>query len=141
MVHQGVSNMDKAAIEAVLAKVKADGRASLTAPEAKIVCDACAIAVPREALGASAKQAAALADEIGYPVVMKIVSPDILHKTEAGGVIASLSKAADVRRAYKTIIANAKAYAPSARILGVQIQQMVGAGAHEVIVGAVTDPS
>jgi len=132
--------MDKAAIGAVLAGVRAEGRTSLTAPEAKKICDACAIAVPREGLATSARQAATLADEIGYPVVMKIVSADILHKTEAGGVIANLAKAADVRSAYKTIINNAKAYAPGARILGVQIQQMVK-GAHEVIIGAVTDPS
>ncbi len=83
--------MDKAAIGAVLAKVKAEGRTSLTAPEAKAVCDACAIAVPKERLATSAKQAAASAEEIGYPVVMKIVSPEILHKTEAGGVIANLA--------------------------------------------------
>jgi len=132
--------MDKAAIGAVLAKVKAEGRTSLTAPEAKAVCDACAIAVPRERLANSARQAAACAEDIGYPVVMKIVSAEILHKTEAGGVIANLATAADVRRAYKIIIDNAKAYAPNAKILGVQIQQMVGP-AHEVIVGAVTDPS
>ncbi|HKN09133.1 MAG TPA: acetate--CoA ligase family protein, partial [Pseudomonadota bacterium] len=132
--------MDKAAIGAVLAKVKAEGRTSLTAPEAKAVCDACAIAVPKERLTTSAKQAAACAEDIGYPVVMKIVSPEILHKTEAGGVIANLATAAEVRRAYKIIIDNAKAYAPNAKILGVQIQQMVGP-AHEVIVGAVTDPS
>ncbi|MGO9056858.1 MAG: acetate--CoA ligase family protein [Candidatus Binataceae bacterium] len=132
--------MDKAAIGSTLAGAKADGRTSLTAPEAKIICDACAIAVPREGLATSAKQAVTLADGIGYPVVMKVVSADILHKTEAGGVIASLAKAADVRSAYKTIINNAKAYAPGARILGVQVQQMVK-GAHEVIVGAVTDPS
>jgi acetyl coenzyme A synthetase (ADP forming)-like protein len=132
--------MDKTAIGAVLAAVKAQGRTSLTAPEAKAVCDACAIAVPREGLATSAKQAAAIAGEIGYPVVMKIVSPQILHKTEAGGVITNLTKAADVRKAYQTIISNAKAYAPNATIHGVQVQQMVR-GAHEVIVGAVTDPS
>ena len=92
--------MDKAAIGAVLAAVKADGRTSLTAPEAKKICDACAIAVPREGLATSAKQAARLADEIGFPVVMKIVSPDILHKTEAGGVIGA-SKSRRGRQAYE----------------------------------------
>ena len=132
--------MDKAAIGAVLAAVKAEGRTSLTAPEAKKICDACGITVPEERLATSAKAAAAMAEELGFPVVMKIVSPDILHKTEAGAVIANLSKAADVRRAYKTIIDNAKAYAPGAKIAGVQVQQMVSGG-HEVIVGAVTDPS
>ncbi|HEV3108964.1 MAG TPA: acetate--CoA ligase family protein [Candidatus Binataceae bacterium] len=132
--------MDRTAIAEVLAAVKAEGRTSLTAPQAKAVCDACAIRIPREGLATSAKQAVEIADAIGYPVVMKIVSPEILHKTEAGGVIANLTKAAEVRSAHKTIISNAKAYAPSARLLGVQVQQMVK-GAHEVIVGAVTDPS
>jgi acyl-CoA synthetase (NDP forming) len=132
--------MNKTAIAEVLAAVKAQGRTSLTAPEARTVCDACAIAIPREGLATSAKQAAAIADEIGYPVVMKVVSPEILHKTEAGGVIANLTKAAEVRNAYKTIIGNAKSYEPIAHIMGVQVQQMV-TGGHEVIVGAVTDPS
>jgi len=133
--------MEKTAIGEVLAAVKTEGRTSLTAPEAKKVCDACGIATPKEGLATSAKQAVTLAEEIGYPVVMKIVSPEILHKTEAGGVIANLTKAAEVRSAYKTIIGNAKAYSPDAHIVGMQIQQMVGAGAHEVIVGAITDPS
>ena len=132
--------MDKAAIGTVLAAVKAEGRTSLTAPEAKKVCDACGITVPGERLATSAKEAAAMAAELGFPVVMKIVSPDILHKTEAGAVIANLSTAPDARRAYKTIVDNAKAYAPGAGIAGVQVQQMVSGG-HEVIVGAVTDPS
>jgi acyl-CoA synthetase (NDP forming) len=132
--------MDKTAIAGVLAAVKASGRTSLTAPEAKALCDACAITVPKEGLATSAKQATTIADEIGYPVVMKVVSPDILHKTEAGGVIANLTKAAEVRSAYKTIVSNAKSYAPSAHIMGVQVQQMV-TGAQEVIVGSVTDPS
>src|SRR5690348_2996308 len=114
------AEMDKNAIAEVLAAVKAAGRTSLSAPEAKLVCDACAIAVPKEGLATSAKQAATIADEIGYPVVMKVVSPEILHKTEAGGVIANLTKAAEVRGAYKTIIGNAKSYAPNAHIDGVQ---------------------
>ena len=84
--------MDKTAIGVVLATVKAEGRTSLTAPEAKKVCDACGITVPGEGLATSAKRAAVIAEELGFPVVMKIVSPDILHKTEAGGVIANLTK-------------------------------------------------
>src|SRR5215469_12338118 len=140
MVHRGASDMEKTAIGEVLAAVKTEGRTSLTAPEAKKVCDACGIATPKEGLATSAKQAVTLAEEIGYPVVMKIVSPQILHKTEAGGVIPNLTKAAEVRSAYKAVISNAKSYAPDASIHGVHIQQMVK-GAHEVIVGAVTDPS
>jgi acyl-CoA synthetase (NDP forming) len=80
-------SVDKASVRKILDKVKADGRTSLTAPEGKLVCDAYGIAVPGEGLATSAAEAAKLASGMGYPVVMKIVSPDILHKTEAGGVI------------------------------------------------------
>ena len=133
--------MDKAAIGAVLAAVKADGRTSLTAPEAKKICDACAIAVPREGLATSAKQAVTIADEIGYPVVMKIVSADILHKTEAGGVIANLAKAADVRQRLQDDYQQrqgVRSRSPHSR----RANPADGQGrAHEVIIGAVTDPS
>jgi acyl-CoA synthetase (NDP forming) len=81
-----------------------------------------------------------LASKMGYPVVLKIVSPDILHKTEAGGVLVGVNSAADVERGYLTIVENAKKYNANAQIVGVQVQQMIGGG-QEVIIGAVTDPS
>src|SRR5579884_1831568 len=99
---------DKASVRKVLDKAKADGRNSLTAPEGKLVCDAYGIAVPKEGLATSAKEAAKLAEGMGFPVVMKIVSPDILHKTEAGGVIVGVKSAAEAEKAYDTIIANAR---------------------------------
>src|ERR671913_2334994 len=77
---------------------------------------------------------------MGYPVVLKIVSPDILHKTEAGGVLVGLKSADEVAKGYDTIIANAKKYKADANILGVQVQQMI-MGGQEVIIGAVTDDS
>src|SRR2546423_14605348 len=77
---------------------------------------------------------------MGFPVVLKIVSSDILHKTEAGGVLTGLATAEDVAGGYATIIANAQAYKPDADLTGVQVQQMLTA-AQEVIIGAVTDPS
>ncbi|MFT5539500.1 MAG: acetyl coenzyme A synthetase (ADP forming)-like protein, partial [Alphaproteobacteria bacterium] len=86
-------------------------------------------------------EAAKLADGIGYPVVMKIVSADILHKTEAGGVKVGVGDATAATAAYDEILANAKAYNAAADIQGVQVQQMLPSGAQEVIVGAVTDPS
>lgn len=132
---------DKGAVEKVLKAVEADGRSALTAPEAKAVCDAYAIPLPKEGLATSADEAASLADDIGYPVVMKIVSPDILHKTEAGGVKVGVADADGARAAYDEILKNAKNYKSEADITGVQIQQMLPAGAQEVIVGAVTDPS
>ena len=81
-----------------------------------------------------------MAAAIGFPVVMKIVSPEILHKTEAGGVIVGVSSAAEAEAAYARIVASARAYRSDAKISGVLIQQML-AGGHEVIVGALTDPS
>src|SRR4029077_1500925 len=84
--------------------------------------------------------AASLARKLGFPVVMKIVSPDILHKTEAGGVVVGVETPAEARVAYAKILANAKKYDRKAQIDGVQVQQMLSGG-QEVIVGAVTDPS
>jgi acetyl coenzyme A synthetase (ADP forming)-like protein len=77
---------------------------------------------------------------MGFPVVMKIVSPDILHKTEAGGVIVGVKDADEAAKAYETILANAKKYNANANIVGVQVQQMLKGG-QEVIIGAVTDNS
>jgi acetyl coenzyme A synthetase (ADP forming)-like protein len=130
----------KDAVRKVLDAVKADKRTSLTAPEGKLVCDAYGIPVPGEGVASSAADAAKLADGMGFPVVMKIVSPDILHKTEAGGVIVGVKDAAAAREGYDKIIASAKEYKADAKIDGVQVQQML-AGGTEVIVGAITDDS
>src|SRR3990172_9489054 len=132
---------DKKKVRKVLDKVQADGRTSLTAPEGKIVCEAYDIPLPKEGLATSATQAAKLAKKIGFPVVLKIVSPDILHKTEASGVITGLGKAAEVEKAYAKIIKSAKAYKKGVDIIGVQVQQMLPSGAQEVIIGAISDPS
>ncbi|MGE0117949.1 MAG: acetate--CoA ligase family protein [Dongiaceae bacterium] len=134
------ASRDKNAVRKILDGVKAAGRTALTAPEAKLICDAYGIPVPQEGLAHSPQEAVKLADGMGYPVVLKIVSSDILHKTEAGGVLVGLKTAEDVSKGYETILANARAYKADARIEGVQIQQMIGSG-QEVIVGAVTDGS
>ena len=131
---------DRAAVKAVLDGALKAGRASLTSTESKQVCDAYGIPVPTEGLATSAQAAATLATEIGYPVVLKIVSKDILHKTEAGGVLTGLATADEVSRGYAAIVSAANAYKADADITGVQVQQMLPA-ALEVIVGAVTDPS
>ena len=106
----------KDAVRKVLDAVKADKRTSLTAPEGKLVCDAYGIPVPKEGVAKSAAEAAKLAGDMGFPVVMKIVSPDILHKTEAGGVIVGVKSADDAASAYETIIANAKKYKADAKV-------------------------
>ena len=130
----------KRRVAEVFARVKAEGRTSLTAPEGKLVCDAYGIAVPQEGVAKSADDAAKLASFIGFPVVLKIVSPEILHKTEAGGVLVGLKSASDVEQGFQTIMDNARRYDAKANLVGVQVQQMLKGG-HEVIVGAVTDPS
>jgi len=131
---------DQATVREVLETVRADGRAALSAPEAKRVCDAYGIAVPQEGLATSAEEAVAIAEQIGYPVVLKIVSPEILHKTEAKGVLVGVASADDVSAGYDTIITNARDYDPSAELTGVQVQQMLGSGT-EVLIGAITDPT
>src|SRR4030088_1094335 len=130
----------KDAVRRILDAVKADQRTSLTAPEGKLVCDAYGIPAPKEGVATSAAEAARIATDMGFPVVMKIVSPDILHKTEAGGVVVGGKNAADVETSYAAILANAKKYQSDAKIEGVQVQQML-LGGQEVIVGAVTDGS
>ncbi|MGW8884930.1 acetate--CoA ligase family protein [Streptomyces sp. NPDC055749] len=135
-----VEPQERERVRALLEAVRAEGRSALTAPEGKIVADAYGIAVPGEELARDVDEAVAYADRLGGPVVLKIVSPDILHKTDAGGVVVGVSGPAEVRAAFCRIVENAKAYAPDARIDGVQVQQLVPPG-QEVIIGAVTDPT
>src|SRR6266478_5306170 len=131
---------DKSAVRKILDQAKAGGREALTAPEARGVCEAYGIVIPKEGVAKTADEAAALASSIGFPVVMKIVSPQILHKTEAGGVIVGVKSVDQAREAYGTIVGNARKYDSKADIHGVQVQQML-AGGTEVIIGAVTDPA
>src|SRR6201986_4401720 len=130
----------KDAVRKILDAVKADKRTSLTAPEGKLVCDAYGIPVPKEGVAKSAAEAVKLASGMGFPVVMKIVSPDILHKTEAGGVIVGVKSAEGASSAYETIVGNARKYKEDAKIVGVQVQQMIKGG-EETIIGAMTDGS
>ena len=132
--------IDKAKVRQILDAARAAGRDALTAPEGKEICDAYGIAVPREGVAASAGEARQMAADMGFPVVMKIVSPDILHKTEAGGVLVGVKSAEEAEEAYDIIVGNARSYKPDAQILGVQVQQMVKGG-QEVIIGSVTDGS
>ncbi|HEY3784736.1 MAG TPA: acetate--CoA ligase family protein [Steroidobacteraceae bacterium] len=131
---------NKSAVRSILDQAHAAHREALTAPEARGVCEAYGITIPKEGLARTADEAVQLATSIGFPVVMKIVSPQILHKTEAGGVLVGVRSAEEATRGYATILANARQYDSGAEILGVQVQQMLSGG-HEVIIGAVTDPA
>jgi acetyl coenzyme A synthetase (ADP forming)-like protein len=134
--------INKNAVRSVLDKAIKAKRSALNADECKKICAAYEIPLPRDAMATSASKAAAAAKRLGFPVVMKIQSEDILHKTDAGGVVVGVSSAAEAQKAYNTILKNAKSYNKKARIDGVQVQKMLSsAGAQEVLVGAVTDPS
>jgi len=112
---------------------------SLTESLSKEILRAYGIPVTREKLAHSAAEAVAAAEEMGYPVVLKVESPDILHKTEAGGVVLNLENRAAVEKAYDLIIKRARSYKPAARLEGVLVQEMLPPGL-EVILGMKRDP-
>jgi acetyltransferase len=124
----------------VIEAARKDGRSALTEIEAKAVFEAYGMPVTKIGLAKSEEEAVTLAGKIGYPVVLKIVSPDILHKSDAGGVKVNIKDEAGLREAYKTILANAKAYKADADIHGIAVQEMAPWGT-EVILGSVNDPS
>lgn len=124
----------------IIARARADHRDSLTEIEAKQVFALYGLPVVRTLLAKSEDEAAKLAYDIGYPVVMKIVSPEILHKSDAGGVKVNIRDENSLREAYNTILKNAFVYNENARIHGVAIQEMAPWGT-EVILGSVNDPT
>jgi acyl-CoA synthetase (NDP forming) len=123
----------------IIAQARSENRKALMEPEAKTICMEYGISVPKFQLAANEKEAAKIADEIGYPIVMKIVSPEIIHKSDAGGVKVNLKNCVEVVEAFKTITTNAKKYNSKANIVGVLVQEMAPNGT-EVIVGAIKDP-
>jgi acetyltransferase len=124
----------------IIAEARADGRGSLTEIEAKKVFAAYGLPVTEINLAKSEDEAANLANNTGYPVVMKVVSPDIIHKSDAGGVKVNVKDEAGVRAAYQTILDNCKAYKADADIRGIAVQEMAPLGT-EVIVGSINDPT
>ena len=130
---------DKTQLQKILDKVKAAGRKSLMPSEAQAFTSAYGISVPQERIAKYSEEAAQLAEEVGFPVVMKVVSEDILHKSDAGCVVIDVASAVEATNAYETIVANARNHLASANIEGVLIQQEVATGT-EVIVGGVSDP-
>lgn len=137
---RSAADHDRAAVRALVDGLLAEGRTTLTAPEAGRICAAYGIPTPPEELAADADEAVRHATRIGFPVVLKVASPQIPHKSDAGGVRVGLRGAEEVRRAFAEIVAAARAHAPEAEIDGVQVQRQLPPG-REVIVGAVTDPT
>ena len=120
-------------------RVRSEGRVSIGDSEAWTVLDAYGFRVPKSRLAETADEAVTIAEEIGYPVVMKIASPDILHKTDVGGVKLNIRTASDVRDAFDLMVYRAGRYVPGARIWGCQVQQMV-TGGREILLGMSRDP-
>jgi acetyltransferase len=123
----------------VLAAQKA-GRLKLNEMEARQVVAAYGLPLPESQLAFTAEQAAGFADEIGYPVVMKIISPDILHKSDMGGVVVGIQNKKEACEAYQDILIRARRYMPDADIWGVAVQEMVEQG-REIILGVTKDPT
>jgi acetyl-CoA synthetase (ADP-forming) len=125
------SSIVKKAIEA--------GRTSLFEHEAKELLSSVGIPVTKSVLATTAEEAVSQAKKIGFPIVCKIVSPDILHKSDAGGVKVGIKTPEETEKVFAEIVSNAKRYKPDATITGVLIQEMAPQG-REVIVGAIRDP-
>ena len=123
----------------LIATVRRDGRTNLTEVEAKDLVREAGIPAVATRLATSRDEAMAVAAELGFPSVLKIASPDILHKSDIGGVKLCLADAEAVGHAYDEIMAAAKAADPKARIDGVAVQPVAAPGV-EVIIGASKDP-
>ena len=123
----------------IVSQVRSEDRKALLETEAKTICAEYAIPVTAFKLAKNEKEATELAEKIGFPVVLKIVSPDIIHKSDAGGVKVNLKNAAEVKIAYRKILENAKKYDEAAKIVGILVQEMAPQST-EVIVGAIKDP-
>jgi acetyl-CoA synthetase (ADP-forming) len=123
----------------IFATVEKEGRKALLETEAKEVCREYSIPVTEFELARSEADAIRFAHGIGYPVVLKVVSPDVVHKSDVGGVEIGLKGDDDVRRSYRRIMENVKKNDPKARIVGITVQEMASPST-EVIVGAVKDP-
>jgi acetyltransferase len=120
-------------------RVHAEGRVSIGDSEAREVLEAYGFPIPESRLAKTPEEAIQIADEMGYPVVLKIASPDILHKTDVDGVKLNLDSPTEVRDAFDLIVYRAGRYVPGARIWGCLVQQMVPGG-REVLVGMSRDP-
>ncbi|MEJ5199029.1 MAG: acetate--CoA ligase family protein [Anaerolineae bacterium] len=132
-------NVDREKVAQLFARVRAEGRVTIGDAEAREVLEAYGIPLPKAGLAATADEAVALAESIGYPVVMKIASPDILHKSDIGGIKLNITSASEVRDAFDLLVYRGRRYMPDATIWGCQVQQMVKGG-REVIIGVNRDP-
>ncbi len=123
----------------IFEEARKEGRNYLLEPEAKTVCMHYEIPVTKFRIARTAEEAVSFSEEIGYPTVFKIVSPDVFHKFDVGGVILNIRSREDANNAYEKILKNVTKIKPNAKIRGILVQEMAPAST-EVIVGSIKDP-
>ncbi|KJR97742.1 MAG: acetyl-CoA synthetase [Desulfobulbaceae bacterium BRH_c16a] len=124
----------------IMSRAREEKRTVLTEIEAKEILGEAGIPCTRTVLATTREKAVSISEEIGYPVVLKVSSVDISHKSDAGGVKINLQNKEAVEKAYDDIMTSCRAYAPDADIEGVAVQSMAKVGA-EIIMGMIKDPS
>jgi acetyltransferase len=132
--------VNKIKVQEIFSKAKEKGKANLTTEETREVLIAYGFSHPNRIVTETSREAISAMESLGYPVVMKIVSPDILHKSDVGGVKVGISNKSQLVRSFEDIISNAKRFMPEALILGISVEEMIGPG-KEVILGSSRDPS
>ncbi|TET34199.1 MAG: CoA-binding protein [Anaerolineales bacterium] len=132
-------DVDQKAVRETIDRVLDEGRLSIGDAEAKSILTAYGLQAPPSEIAETAERAVEIAADMGYPVVLKIASPDILHKTDVGGVKVGLQNPTDVRDAFDLITYRSQRYLPEARLWGCQVQKMVPSGL-EILIGMNRDP-
>ena len=123
----------------ILSEIKKERRKNLLETEAKAICKEYGIPITNFAMAKTESEAVKQAKNLGFPVVLKIVSPDIVHKSDVGGVMINLCNEDDVKKGYREILANVRRHQPKAKVEGILVQEMAPS-ATEVIVGSIKDP-
>lgn len=128
------------AISKIFKVAQDEGRNFLYEHEAKELCSHYGMPITAIKIATTEDEAVKYSDEIGYPIVLKIVSPQVLHKSDSGGVLININNAEEVRAGYNQILTNVKKHVPEAVITGILVQEMAPSGT-EVIVGSTKDPT
>jgi len=131
--------VDRDRVRATIDKTLGEGRVAIGDAEARSILEAYQLRIPPSNVARTADEAVEIASEMGYPVVLKVASPDILHKTDVGGVKVGLREATDVRDAFDLITYRAQRYLPEARLWGCLVQKMMPKGL-EILIGMNRDP-
>jgi acetate---CoA ligase (ADP-forming) len=134
------AGMDVLPAKSLLDAARAAGRQTLDAMEGQAVLEAAGLAAPPSHLATNAEEAVAAAERIGFPVVLKLISPEIIHKTDVGGVLLAIQDAAAAREGFQTLMYGAGVAQEQVSLRGVQVQRMISGG-QEVIIGVKRDPA